>query len=538
MKHSLFSSLICAAAILPFAAGDSLSAAPAAKTTPAQRFYNLSTERGKCGDVTLFQRGFWNRGAYSRWRNITDQIIQVDAEAGRKLANFDFFRRNAETAFGYGDFKFAQEQIKRAVKMNRAGSMDTAVMIGLWAKDKKGVSKLIREELNTQKNPDMIRFWKTVEFFNKGGKAAKFNHAIPGEKLDSAAQLRLLRRASEIFYRAKRYEVCRDIYQDVMKNRFIPLNAKSYTALFVADPPRSADGFSRTPALYNNWKAMETRFVPYGDTVNINTDIDVKRLLKDAKQPEINPAWKTGILCAWNTDGVHLYFRCDDPKINEVINGKRDGGTLECSFRPSEDAPYNMWFFTSLPSAYDEVHIDFASPTPRYRLTEDCMKSDACITAKGLAAHTFIPWLAFYDKLPVDGNDWHLGFQRWCPGGGFTISGQVHELARMLRIQFKFTPEQILNIKRNLCRAAFNRFKNSKTLPVWKSDTELGDPQFYESELAGLVKELEDAGKRIDDPTTNINALFEKYMPQWAEFEYTLQAKRKDYLKKKFFQGN
>lgn len=509
------------------------------KITPAEKFRVLGDLRKRSGNVEWFQRGFCDQEAYGNWRKLTDEMIRLNdsIEKGKQPARFDFYRQNAWTAFGYGDFAFAVDQIGKAVELNRSGSMDSAVMIYLWKKDTPKVSALIAEELAKKPSPkaEDLLYWRAVDFFNKGNAVEKFDDAFAADKLSSESKLRLLRRVSELFYRAKRYDVCRSIYNNILDKRFISLSPKSYTVQYLFNPPRTADGFSRTP-MYNDWKSMETRFVPYGDNVNISTDTDVKRLLKDAKQPQTDPEWKTGIRIVYDMEGVHIYVRCNDPKVEEVLTGKRSGGSLECTFRPAEEAPYNMWFFSNLPDAKDEVNIDFASPSPRYRLTEDFFRSDACTTPEGIVAHTFIPWIAFYDTLPLDGKVWYLGLQRWSPGGGQTISGQVHELARMLQLHFNFTPEQEKAIKRNLCASAYYRFKNSKTLPVWRDDPELGDPAFYEEELAAWVKELDEAGEKIASQDADIDMLFDKYVPQWAEFEYILAEKRRDYLKKKFFE--
>ena len=504
--------------------------------TPDEKFQRLGDLRRRCGAVEWYQRGFCDQDAYENWRRLTDEMIALnDSVQGEKPARFDFFRQNAWTAFGYGDFAFAEQQIEKALELNRSESMDRAAMIYLWKKDASKVSSLIAEELKTCEKAEDRLFWRAVDFFNAGGKAAEFDAAFAEDKLDSKAKLLALRRVSELFYRAKRYDVCHDIYQDILNNRFISLKPKSYEVKYVPNAPKTADSFSRT-AMYNDWDAMETRFVPYGDTLNISSDIDVKRLLKDAEQPQIDPAWKTGIYVAYDMEGVHIYVRCNDPEIEDVILGERSGGSIECIFRPNDEAPFNMWFFSNLPTAKDDYNVEYASPTPRYRLTGDMFERDACTTPDGIVMHTFIPWIAFYDSLPEDGKVWYLGLQRWCPGGGQTISGQVHELARMLNLKFNISPEQEKEIKRNLCIEAFNRFKNSKTLPIWKGDVELGDPAFYESELAPLVKELNEAGEKLSDADADIDALFKEYMPQWAEFEYTVAEKRRDYLKKKFFE--
>lgn len=356
----------------------------------------------------------------------------------------------------------------------------------------------------------------------------------PADKMTSADKLLLLRRVSELYFPTRRYEVCRDIYNYTYNEMFYTITPKVYNVRFVKDPPRSADGFARS-AYYGDWANMETRFTPYGNCPNISNSTDVTWFLKDTKKPEIKPEWKTGVMALCNEEGVHLYFRGNDPKIEDVTTGKRTAGDYECTFRPSEESVYNMWFFNNLPSAKDEVNLDFASPSPRYSLTEDHFLRDACLTPEAVVAHTFIPWYAFPKFLPFNGKCWYLGLQRWCAGGSMTLSGQVHELARMLNLKFNFTPEQELAVKRHICLKAFNTFNKNFDRYVWETDKELGDPEFYKSELEPLVKELRDAGAELQKEGADVNMFFEKYLDTWANFSYVMEAKRKDYLKKKFF---
>ncbi len=506
---------------------------------PRDKFNRLGDLRSKCGNVNWFQRGFNDEGAYKRWKDLTDKMLDVNNSTEKKdLAGSEFYQRNANTAFGYGDFAFAEQQIARAMerakeqKRANTQNMDTAVMIYLWKKDKKKVSELIENELKENKNADKL-YWSVIDFFSKGGTMKKFDGKF--KDLTSEEKLRIIRRASEMMFRGKRYDVCKDIYNDILNNQFISLEPKKYTAKYMDNPPQTADGFARTP-LYKDWKNMETRFVPYGDNPNINTDTDVKRFLKDAKQPEITKGYETGIYCLYDTEGLHIYVRGNDADIHEVREGKRDAGMFECTFRPHADAPYHMWFMQQMPKALDDINLEYACPSPRYRNTQDYFRFDGALTPEGVVGHTFIPWIAFYDNLPTDGKCWYFGMQRWSKGGGQTISGQVHELARMLNIKFDFSEAVLKKIKLNLCKIAYNRFLQSYNLKVWKTDDKLGDPEFYNSELAPLVDELTIAGKLLEDKNVNIHEVFDKYMARWAEFEYTIAEKRNLYLKKKFFE--
>lgn len=498
------------------------------------RFNRLNALRGRCGNVNRFQRGYNNPQAYPSWRKLTDQMLAtIETVEKNKPGDVNFYRNNAETSFNYGDFAFAEGQIKKALELNPARCVDTAVMIYLHKKDAKKVSEIIANEIK-DKDAEKTRHWRMVDYFNKGGKCKGFDKEFAGDKLTSPQKMVGLRNVSEIMFRATRFDICQEIYDYIQKEMFISLEPPKHTATFVKNTPKTADGFARTP-YYNEWDKMATGFRPYGDCPAVSPVRDATRFLKDAVQPQCDPAFKTGVRVLYDVQGVHIFVRCNDPAIMEVVEGKRTGGALECTFRPNPDAPYNMWFFSKLPSNYDGIDLDFASPSPRYKLTKDNFQTDAAITEDGIVAHTYIPWFAFYNDLPTGNKVWYYGMQRYCKGGTQTLSGQVHELARMLNISFNFTPALEKEIKMSLCRTAFNKFKNNGSVSVWANDSELGDPKFYEQELKPLIEELNEAGKLLNDPNADVDKIFKEYAPRWAEFNYTIDAKRKDYLRKQFF---
>ena len=505
--------------------------------TPNEKIGLLHAKRQFAGDVRWFQRGLNNPEAYKRWRACTDELLKCGA------GGWSFFAGNANTAFGYGDFAFAEGQIEQAVKLNRSGSMDTALMIGLWKKDHAKVAALVEEECASNKGlkDDQRIFLQATAFFDKHSFEDFLRDFCgdvekkAGKRMSDKEKLLLVRRVSELFFRARRYEVCRDIYNGTFKHLYVKLEPKVYRVGFVDNPPRTADGFCRTK-YFDDWKGMETRFWVYGDNLNMNNDKDVKRLLKESEQPKVPEEWRTGLYGLCDAEGLHLYLRCEDPAVEDIITKKRNGGQLECIFRPSAESAYHMWFFDSLPSATDSVNVDWSSPSPRYKTTDDSIFRDACMTKSGVAAHIFIPWAVFYRNLPFNGKVWYFGMQRYCKGGAQTISGQAHELARMLNLKFDFTPEQIRAIKRNICLTAFNTFKANRNLPVWSNDADLGDPKFYKQELDALVKELNEAGALLAKPDADFDTIFEKYVPIWMEFDYIVSEKRRNYLRKSFFE--
>ena len=158
-------------------------------------------------------------------------------------------------------------------------------------------------------------------------------------------------------------------------------------------------------------------------------------------------------------------------------------------------------------------------------------------TADGFVAHTWIPWTAVYDKLPTDGNVWKFGMQRWGKARA-TLSGNVHELERALRLKFALTQQELTSVKRTVAIMSFNRYNKVRQskgefIQTW-NDKVLGDPAFYKSEVEGLIADLDAAGERLmaPAPDAQIAAIYDRYVPLWAEIRYVIADRRAAYLKR------
>lgn len=260
--------------------------------------------------------------------------------------------------------------------------------------------------------------------------------------------------------------------------------------------------------------------------------------MKGAVEPKPNPAYKTGVQIVYDDQGVHIFVRCDDPKLKQVLLGEGSAGSLEMLLKPGENAAYHSWYF-NLPGTVDPYIVNWETPNKHYRMTYDYFKKDSATTLDAIVAHTFIPWMMFYDKLPSKSNQWLFGMQRFgrCR---LALSGLVHEIGRSVRLDFDFTKRQMTNLKRSVCLMAFNKYDKLRkdergAILIWK-DEKLGDPEFFKTELEPLLKELDDAGVKLKTPAKDaeIDAIFAKYVPLWAEINYVVADKRKQYLKSKF----
>ena len=499
--------------------------------------------------VNVFNYNFHTPGAYEKFKSLATEELAVverglasgEIKRGQGLA-IHTYHAIAATSADFGDYAFARAALSEA---RRDYPLDyrfvpLALRLALQSNSVALVREIVSPILENEKErEENKRFLKGVMHVFEGKPLGQFNAAVFGEDAASPAdRMALLRRVSETLFRAGHYDLCRKIQDEIFTNMFTPVAFKRDTVTFMEDVPKTADSWARSE-FYDRWDLMETRFVPYGDGYDMNDRTDQTRHLKDAEKPQVDPTYRTGVHIVCERTGLHIFMRCDDPDIEEVVLGERRGDGLELLLRPGEDAAYHSWYFHAAPvSTEDPWVVNWATPTKHYRLTDDFVEKDAAATADGHVAHTFIPWLAMYDKLPVAGNVWKFGMQRWGKAP-CTLSGLVHELERALRLEFGFKPGELTDIKRTVAMLAFNEYRKTRQdkgafIQTW-NDKLLGDPEFYESEVKDLVAELDAAGEKLMSPALDpeIAGIYDRYVPLWAEIEYVIADRRSAYLKER-----
>ena len=513
----------------------------------AHRHKLLSTLRG-LNRVRSFNYGFHRPGSYEKFKSLAQEdlaVIERGLAGGTIKRDYNLAINTyfdiAGTSADFGDYAFAQTMLSEA---RRGYPLDyrfvpLALRLALRSNSMEQVQAVVTPILeNPKEREDNKRFLWGVIYVYSGKPLEGFDAAVfEGAKASSADRLAMLRRVSEALFYGGHYELCREIHREIFNNMFTPPAFKSYDVKYVKNAPKTADAWARSE-FYDQWNLMETRFVPYGDGYDISSGVDIARHLKDAKKPEVDPAYRTGVHIVCANFGLHIFVRCDDPDVEEIVLGKRQGDSLEMLFRPGEDAAYHMWFFGAAPvDNEDPWVVDWATPSKRYRMTRDFLKKDAAATAEGFVAHTWIPWTAVYDKLPTDDNVWKFGMQRWGKARA-TLSGNVHELARALRLKFTFTPQELTSLKRTVATMSFNRYSKicrnkGEFIQTW-NDKVLGDPGFYKAEVEDLIADLDAAGEKLmaPAPDAEIAAIYDRYVPQWAEIRYVIADRRTAYLKR------
>ena len=525
---------------------------------PARRQAYLSVVQN-INTPSIWNYGFNTPGQYERYRDVVRARLAIEAanpdDKGCRVGDLSGI---VDVAIWYDDLAFAQQLIDlRLPTFKRLNGGEAQKLLRFQARiqairgDAPAAVTSLQAILDGPCNAGTTNDILPVVAFLQGKGLAGFDAAVAPRNLQPAGRLAALRRASRQLFEMRRYDDCRAIYDEITQKMYEPDVVKTVRATFVADAPKSADGFARSP-YFADWKAMETRFEPYGGGYGESAKTDEEHHLRGAKKPEVKPGYPTGVRVLADPEGVHFYIRCDDPAIEEVRLGKRKAGGLEIVFRPGDaEKCYYSIFFTDLPGCSDPHDCEWAMPGRHYRRAHDVIHKDAALTASGTVGHVHVSWADFFDSLPVDGVDWRFGVIRSGASGMISTGGVVHELSRSLVVHFDFTPAQLAALRRDVATTAYNRyaaFRNDAggALQMW-DDKELGDPDFYKAAVAPLVERLDAEGKKLlggkdadgkeikpaDDAA--VAKLFDEIVPLWANIKYELAERRTRYLGDKLF---
>ncbi len=489
--------------------------------------------------------------SYKMYKDYSKQLLAI-LEKDEKNANLTTaYRSIGGAAFTFGDYAFASELMAKALARSPKdyGIVEECVLAAMRAKDNAAVKKLVADyaslvspdepsipDREKQSRRENARFLRALEFLSAGGKLADFDKAVlKDETLAPGDRYRLLSRLSFTIMRSGRYEICQAIRAEIYGHMFKPVERHEYAVRYQADVPRTADAWARSSA-YNEWKDMETRFWVY-DMYEDSFETDINRHLKGATNPPIDQAERAGIQFVCSDEGLHIFVRSDCTNTADILSGKINGCSLELLFRPGSDSAYHWWMMGDLPKCTDAYCVNWMAPGKDYTFTYDYFTRDATVTKEAVVAHTFIPWIMYSDKLPINGRDWTFGMQRWGGKQPLTINGAVHELSRMLHLAFTFTPQQLASIRRATALRAYHDYANLRkdwlgVVRIWQ-DAVLGDPAFYDAKIAPLVKDLDEAGAKLEAgiPDSEMESFYDTYVTQWADIRYIVQDMRTAYLR-------
>lgn len=324
---------------------------------------------------------------------------------------------------------------------------------------------------------------------------------------------------------------------------------------FVDEAPYSVEGWLSSPLLKDKQSTAKLDR-PYGDNLKQLLATDATATGRDADTSAKKNTGDTegNLHAASDTQGIHLFLDLRDSHAQEVVDGLLRGGSVEMYLAPGKDQPYYTVIpriptgFKGSPTSrgYGAGSFITMYPNSGWRLPspeDGTFQTDIQRTDDGFGMSLFLSWELFYDKLPTNGTTWQFEAIRWTRSGGRSFAGSqsVHNRSSWGDIIFDgLTPQKLTAIKRAIIFKALAKYQEAKkiTSPVGRwNDAELGDPHFYQSQVAPLLAHLDSYAERANKEISaaGVEDVFQNAVPGWMELEYKVAALRAQYLERHFF---
>ncbi len=312
-----------------------------------------------------------------------------------------------------------------------------------------------------------------------------------------------------------------------------------YDVRYMENPPYGASAWSQSDFIKKNKGA--DRFMAYNSDAARGLILDATAT-RQFEKSDAAAARNTTFHMVYNHAGIYLYVEAEEPEIrnllDSILDPKSPGHSegYEIFFVPGlYEAPYYQVFTYLLGKTH---FYDWGIPHRDYRSLESYTKVESLPIENGVATFLFIPWEAWYERVPLNGDLWRFSIIRWMPygkAGGVTWGGQVHDTGNFGLLRFeKPTAEQKLKIETRILRTAWFKFlAESNTLTNFWNDAEVGDQAYYERALLPLIETYKAQGESLGNPDAWNAETVEQgkpFLKNWMEFRYIAGALRTQYL--------
>lgn len=308
-----------------------------------------------------------------------------------------------------------------------------------------------------------------------------------------------------------------------------------YRVIIVREAPVGVHAWQLSELYRKARRADE--FVPYNRQAAEQLILDVNAVRGDVAAVTADKKCPLWFQVAADVRGISLYAEMPEENALEMESGILPGGMMEMYLQPGPGEFYYQWIWKFFPEMVS--FPEWMSPHRNYRPAEPFFKHEILAEDKKICFYMRIGWEALYDRLPDENSEWRFGFIPWIKSGGFTWGngGQVHELNKFGRLNFKGITAILPEIKRRLVLAAWGAYKS--TVPalkdIWQDEFH-GDRKFYQESLAPCLKQLDAYGKEVSEMKDGtVERLFNEAVPQWFELSYIIGDLRRDYLRRQLF---
>lgn len=414
--------------------------------------------------------------------------------------------------------------------------------------DVKQATKEMESMAKDERADAATRFWAQLTLAGLTGKPANIDKLIKEEKTLSAKETaEEVLNAGQTALVSGNNQAGRDLYA-AYEGLFNHLPTATIDCPFTNNAPFDTGSWLTSPLL-KNAKSTVKLDRPYGDNLKALLETDSSTTGRNTADTSAKSTGdsETNFHIACDAQGIHLFFDAHDARAQEVFDGLLRGGSFEMYIAPGKDQAY-LTFLPRFPLGQISTGPDSFStmyPNAGYRppSTKDgTLRSQAHLTKDGFGLSMFLSWQLFYDKLPKNGTEWPFESIRWTRSGGLSFAGSqsVHNRSSWGNIIFNgLTPENLNAIKRGIVLSAKKKYHDAKQIaePVSRwNDPELGDPAFYQSQVAPLLDRLDKYEPMVKNDMTaaDVETVFNEAVPGWMEIEFTVAALRRQYLEEKF----
>jgi hypothetical protein len=392
------------------------------------------------------------------------------------------------------------------------------------------------------------RFWAQLSLAGLASHDSDISKLVQQETgLDKKTKAEIIIDAAQTVLLTGNDDAANELYS-VYEGMLPQLPTATIDCAFTPNAPSDVGSWLNSPLL-NDVKSTAKLDRPYGDNLKALVETDAATSGRNAETSDKSTGdTDTDFHIACDAQGIHFFFDAHDTHAQEVLDGLLSGGSFETYLAPGKNQAYYTFIprlpngpISTAPGAFITMY-----PNSGFRLpsTDDgTLRNSILPTKDGFGVSLFLSWELFYDKLPANGTKWQFESIRWTRSGGRSFAGSqsVHNRSSWGDIIFSgMTPENLTAIKRAIIFKAVAKYRDAKkiTSPVGRwADAELGDPAFYQTDVAPLLARLDKYADTVNQNMTpaDVETIFNEAVPDWMEIDYRVAALRKQYLENILF---
>lgn len=327
---------------------------------------------------------------------------------------------------------------------------------------------------------------------------------------------------------------------DLYKKSFMIQNNRSIPVKYFDTPVRNISDWRKVyPGLAKQYCDLKFRI----SLEDLATDVSTGRgnLQFDENAKSGNPAELT-TLC--DAEGLHIFLRVVDENAMKVRYGYAPGYSMEMYIAAGRNQPYTC--IGTSPTGIEYTFGTTYSNKNHRRLKFDkpeLFQFETQFTDKDYVMHLFFSWNNFFQKLPDNGTEYRFECLAFTPAGPYSWGGshKTHASSSWGSLKFELTKQQVNAIRRHMLLLAAKNYKmvlrevqNANLFTIW-SDPEIGDPDFYQTMLAPLEKELDSYAAAVKPEMTDeeVETIYARTQARMKGLSDEVDHLRREYLLKR-----